>query len=109
LECAQQEIRDFLALGAIPRFFSSSIFREWRSEEIEKENPIFTKSFFNHYDEKKGGDVDKNIDKASIEALGDLLEGNAWLKTLLYTFEDVPVSISVAAALPSTPVCQRVS
>jgi hypothetical protein len=29
--------------------------------------------------------------------------GNAWLKTLLYTFEDVPVCISVAAALKVTP------
>eukprot|EP00596_Hydrurales_sp_CCMP1899_P005563 CAMPEP_0119044374 /NCGR_PEP_ID=MMETSP1177-20130426/30996_1 /TAXON_ID=2985 /ORGANISM="Ochromonas sp, Strain CCMP1899" /LENGTH=418 /DNA_ID=CAMNT_0007014415 /DNA_START=136 /DNA_END=1392 /DNA_ORIENTATION=- len=103
LECAQQEIRDFLALGAIPRFFTSTIFHKWRDNEIKKENPIFTKTFFNGYDENLEKNDDVYIDKESIEALDSLLEGNAWLKTLLYTFEDVPVCISVAAALRSTP------
>lgn len=72
-------MRDFLALGAIPRFFTSTIFHNWRDNEIKKENPIFTKTFFDDYDEKNEHNMDVLIDKESIEALDGLLEGTPYM------------------------------
>ena len=99
---AQNEIKSFIAVAAIPKFLTSQQFMLWRrqAETLQQKEVIKTvstpiSSFFHEGSKMKG-------------EFRRFLEENDWLMQLVGCFEDMPVCISVASAckdFPGFPLC----
>jgi PAS domain S-box-containing protein len=86
-----------LALGALPRFFVSPIFAEWREAQAAAGTLILFRATSGLGPPKSENTVNP-IEDILLGQLDTMLGCNEWLRALLSSLENIPVCVSVAAA-----------
>lgn len=86
-----------LALGALPRFFVSPIFAEWREAQAAAGTLILFRATSGLSPLKNENNANP-VEDILLGQLDTMLGCNQWLRALLSSLENIPVCVSVAAA-----------